>query len=187
MIKPARGLLTLSQPKGFTLIELLLVIAIIGVLAAVVLIAINPIKRINAAQDSGRKNNLAQVANAIEVYYTTVTPSQYPTSGPCPGAGCWITLLAPAGGGGALKVFPANPEEVAAQDQFGYRVVDCAAGVRQCSSVFTVLETSGIGAVIDGNTVFCWQSSVGGPQEVNNGVAHVKLATGVAAATCPAT
>ncbi len=57
--------------KGFTLIELLVVIAVLGILASVVLVAINPSERIKEANDSGVKNDVGQVATAVESYYTT--------------------------------------------------------------------------------------------------------------------
>lgn len=56
--------------KGFTLIELLVVITILGILAAVVMVAINPGERINEANDSGKKNDVGQVATALEAYFT---------------------------------------------------------------------------------------------------------------------
>lgn len=56
--------------KGFTLIELLVVIAVLGILASVVLVAINPGERIAEARDSGTKNSVGQMATALEAYYT---------------------------------------------------------------------------------------------------------------------
>ena len=59
-----------KNTKGFTLIELLVVIAVLGILAAVVLVAIDPRERINEANDAGAKNDVSQVATALESYYT---------------------------------------------------------------------------------------------------------------------
>lgn len=56
--------------KGFTLIELLVVIAVLGILASVVLVAINPGERINEANDAGKKSDVGQVATALESYFT---------------------------------------------------------------------------------------------------------------------
>ena len=56
--------------KGFTLIELLLVIAILGVIAAAAIAAINPAKRINQANDSVLKNDIGSIATAMQTYYT---------------------------------------------------------------------------------------------------------------------
>lgn len=67
-----------SAHKGFTLIELLVVIAIIGVLAAVVLIAINPARRLAQGRDSGRKSDIGQLATSLQAYFTT--NSAYPAA-----------------------------------------------------------------------------------------------------------
>ena len=56
--------------KGFTLIELLIVMAIIGVLAVVVLVAINPVQQLARTRDTGRKSTIAQLGRALEAYYT---------------------------------------------------------------------------------------------------------------------
>lgn len=65
--------------KGFTLIELLVVIAVLGVLAAGVFTAINPLQRIRDARDSQRKAAIGQLANALEAYAVSHL-GQYPTS-----------------------------------------------------------------------------------------------------------
>lgn len=54
--------------SGFTLIEVLLVIAILAILAAVVIIAINPGKQIAEAQDSQRRSDVRTILNAVQQY-----------------------------------------------------------------------------------------------------------------------
>src|SRR3989344_1619231 len=68
-------LLTVKQQgernKGFTLIELLIVIAILGVLAVVVLVAINPVQQLARTRDAGRISTVAQLGHAAEAFYTS--------------------------------------------------------------------------------------------------------------------
>jgi general secretion pathway protein G len=67
--------------KGFTLIELLIVIAILGVMAAAVLIAINPAAKIQSAKDVTVKSDMGQLVNALQAYYTGTTGNQtYPAN-----------------------------------------------------------------------------------------------------------
>lgn len=50
---------------GFTLIELLVVIGIIGILAAIVLVAVNPGRQFANARDTQRRSDLYALTNAI--------------------------------------------------------------------------------------------------------------------------
>src|ERR1051325_11024395 len=55
----------LQAEKGFTLIELLIVIGIIGFLAAAVLVAVDPVKRIQDARDARRFSEANALLNAM--------------------------------------------------------------------------------------------------------------------------
>ncbi len=61
---------------GFTLIELLVVIAIIGLLASVVLVALNGAR--SKSRDAKRVSDMNQLAKALELFYND--NSYYPTS-----------------------------------------------------------------------------------------------------------
>ena len=54
--------------QGFTLIELLIIIAIIAILAAGVIIAVNPGKQFKEARNTTRWSHMNAIANAIYTY-----------------------------------------------------------------------------------------------------------------------
>lgn len=54
--------------NGFTLIELLVVIGILGILLAIVLIAINPAAQFAQAQNTARRNDVNTIINAVHQY-----------------------------------------------------------------------------------------------------------------------
>ena len=62
--------MTAQLKRGFTLIELLIVMAILGVLAVVVLVAINPVQQLARTRDAGRKSGVAQIGRSLEAYFT---------------------------------------------------------------------------------------------------------------------
>lgn len=54
--------------KGFTLIELLVVMAILTILFALVLIAVNPVRQTQQANDVKRRGDINTIVNAVNQY-----------------------------------------------------------------------------------------------------------------------
>jgi prepilin-type N-terminal cleavage/methylation domain-containing protein len=67
--------------KGFTLVELLIVIALLGVLAAAVLAAINPLEQANRARDTRVRSDASQLLAAIDRYFVAQDKFTWVTSG----------------------------------------------------------------------------------------------------------
>jgi len=68
-----------NTSQGFTLIELLIVIAIIGILAAVLIAVINPVAQMNKARDAGLSAAVSKAGLAISAYksaYNTYPPNE---------------------------------------------------------------------------------------------------------------
>ncbi len=105
--------MTIRNNKGFTLVELLIVIAILGTLAVVVLIALNPVQQLARTRDAGRLSTITQLGHTMQAL-ATGRNGVYPTNG---GAGdceygetsgaAWIdNCLVTAG---ELNSLPVNP------------------------------------------------------------------------------
>lgn len=59
--------------RGFTLVELLIVISLLGVIATIVISAINPIEQANKARDAKYTADSSQLVSSIERYYASVS------------------------------------------------------------------------------------------------------------------
>ena len=60
--------MTYKREEGFTLIELLVVIGIIGILAAIVLVAVNPGRQFAQARNTTRKSDIIGFTTAIYAF-----------------------------------------------------------------------------------------------------------------------
>jgi len=88
--------------KGFTLIELLIVIAVLGVLAAVILVAIDPAEQLARGRDAGRKSSVTQLGRALQAYYTVNSATGYPNP---VGPPIWTITLQNSG---EIRIIPAT-------------------------------------------------------------------------------
>ncbi len=138
-----------KKEKGFTLIELLIVIGIIAILAAAVIIAINPGQQFKQARNATRWSHMNSVANSV---YSSVISSggSYPactdTFGevtPTPALGnlsgpfetvdeardlihCETNLV----GGGHMSALPRDPQEGTAEGNTGYKITFDGVGIK---------------------------------------------------------
>lgn len=69
------------KETGFTIVELLIVIVVIGILAAIVIVAFNGVQ--GRAKDTQRDSDLKSVQKALELYY--IDNGGYPKCGATPG------------------------------------------------------------------------------------------------------
>lgn len=82
--------------KGFTLIELLVVLGILGILAAALLAAINPVEQLKKAQDASLEELASQYVSASARYYSTnnYLPWFSTATTPCNGTTYTLTNIA---------------------------------------------------------------------------------------------
>lgn len=151
--------MTAYLKKGFTLIELLIVIAILGVLAVVILVAINPQEQLARTRDAGRTSSVTQLGHALQAFGAS-HEGDYVTEA---GTGCnpanWVQCLVEAG---EIAVVPA---------QLDYNIAaavgwDCGAGR---------------------GTINQWCYDSDGAAPPNNGIVYTRLESGSNDARCATT
>jgi general secretion pathway protein G len=74
-----------TRRTGFTIVELLIVIVVIGILAAITIVAYNGVQ--GRARDSQRVSDLKGIVKALEIY--KVNNGTYPTPVSTPNASSW--------------------------------------------------------------------------------------------------
>ena len=149
MIIPARKRIS----AGFTLIELLIDIAILGILEAAVLVAVNPAKRQNQAKDANIKSDVGSIATALQAYFTS------------PGQGTYPTTLDTLVTNQDLVQLPVPP----AGGAYDYTTLDAAGGV--CDATPTDPCTKAVlyeplFAPATATYVWCWRSAAGRAAEL---------------------
>ena len=68
----------MTKRTGFTLVELLVVVALVGILAAIAILVINPAKIMGKTRDSQRKSDFKAIQGALELFYSQY--HRYPTT-----------------------------------------------------------------------------------------------------------
>ena len=120
--------------KGFTLIELLIAIAILGIIAAITMAAINPVQKLNQANDAKVKADIGSIATAAQTYYAK--NQVYPATASV------ATDLAPS----EMNVYPTAPTG------YTYSYTNTAQAVAVSSTLKAGAST---------NSLFCWRSATG--------------------------
>lgn len=127
---------SLAETSAFTLIELLVVMAILGVLATVLLIAINPVEQLAKTRDTGRISSVTQLGRAVTSFYTTRIEAY-------PDPNLWNQEIVSAG---ELPIFPAGIVYGA------YGITNCQANVQPAvdpTYCYSLDESgSGFGAIV---------------------------------------
>lgn len=148
--------MTKNFKKGFTLVELLIVIAILGTLAVVVLIALNPVQQLARTRDAGRRSTVSQLGHAMEAYGTGRNGVYLAP------AATWVTSLVTAG---EIASVPQGPTYSApggatgcttnAQQGFCYNAFP-AGGPYTRFIVFARLESAAENSKCTGSTTTGW-------------------------------
>jgi prepilin-type N-terminal cleavage/methylation domain-containing protein len=163
-----------ARNKGFTLIELLIVMAILGVLAVVVLVAINPVQQLARTRDAGRKSGVAQLGRSLEAYYTAHGGS-YIAEG-----STWVGDLETAG---EISTVPSainpgvSPYTACTENAQSNWCYDTNGASLSAAIVYTVLESDSEGSKCSsGMPIFVWSTTQGRGGLVCNATADLNIA-----------
>lgn len=147
----------MRKKTGFTLVELLIVIAILGILTTIGLVAFSSAQI--RGRDTQRKSDLKQLSTSLELYFSD--HDEYPTSLNGRINGCPSTTQTACTWGtgeftdGSTTYFRALPKDPSNGNVYYYRIVD--AGTNQKFQIFAHLEnTQDMDCLPDvGGTVTC--------------------------------
>ena len=173
MIHSAQNKKIKTFQKGFTLIELLIVIVVIGVLAGLVIVILNPTLQRNRARDSVVLATMNKIAGEAQAYSNSdiTGVGNFPTC---------LALTGPAGGGSATTC-PAVATATLADDGTlrNVQYCPCTAGPPWAATAFSFTingvitggdnSTTHIGFryVPTGATAFCISAIANNPQGTN--------------------
>ena len=104
-----------SHKTGFTIVELLIVIVIIGILAAITIVAYNGIQ--NRGYDSSVQSDLRNIGKKLEIARVDSTNDSYPTSN--------VALATAMGSGGTSGAIKVNKNAYTTSPNASYNLLMC--------------------------------------------------------------
>jgi prepilin-type N-terminal cleavage/methylation domain-containing protein len=162
--------MSVKNSTGFTLIELIIVIGVLGLLAAAVLIAIDPIEQLTRGRDTGRKSSITQMGRAMEGYVAVYGNYVDPLV-----SADWIQALVDSGD---LKLKPKSPSiddphcTTNLDNNFCYSTYIPTGGTNTEALMWVALRSklenkkcagiSGTGLPSEFDTYYAWSSALGG-------------------------
>ena len=171
-LKGINSLMKHKKQTGFTIVELLIVIVVIGILAAITIVAFNGAQE--RARDTQRKQNLNDLAKVLQIYY--IDNGNYVTTGAGAGNGQgWVnggslTLIELLQAAGVLTNTNIRDPQCNAGEVTGcsgYLKINCGSGESQRTILMARLESEPTGQPLPAEFTGCSSTSYWGAYQMN--------------------